>query len=164
MPTGYCKRDLRLVLTLTIGGSANNSLPVVIFMRSVYLELLNCIPPPPPQYWMLRTYDRFMGALSRAPRRFQRIRTYCWDPEGRYAWVSRRHQHYGHEVTEFRKTLYAYPAIEITSPVRTWHACTLVRWWQQYQQFNLRPICEIFCVLISLMNHCHLWILHCSIF
>jgi hypothetical protein len=144
MPTEYCKRDLHLILNLTIGGSANDSLPV-IFMGSVYVQLLNGIPPPP-QYWMLRTYDRIKGALRRAPRWFQRILTYCWDPEGRYrhAWVGRRHQHYGHEVTEFRKTLYAYPAIEIISPVQTCHACKLVRWGQQYQQFNLGPICEIF--------------------
>jgi hypothetical protein len=30
---------------------------------------------------MLRSYNRILGALSRAPRRFQRIRTCCWDPK-----------------------------------------------------------------------------------
>jgi hypothetical protein len=97
---------------------------------------------------MLRSYDRIMGALSGAPRRFRRIRTHCWDPEVHTRApreISRRQQHYGHEVTDFRTKQHDMRANCWGGDNNTTIAL----------RANMRNI---------LMSSFHWWILHCSIF
>jgi hypothetical protein len=145
MPTVFCKRDLQLLLILAIGGSANNSLPVVCLeLLKLFLFL----------YWMLRSYERIMGALSRAPRLFQRIRIYCWDPKVHIANQSPA------STLWSRSNRFSQNAACITCH---WDhfLCTNMTCVQTIQlRANMRNI------LLSWFHWwiSHLWILRCSIF